>query len=138
MRVNFGHPASWALGLGVVGAAIVGTVVPADTAAEELRHIFGFLLLFGPSIYLLITRRETRWEAKHPYVRFVVFMLSILLASVALVALVVVATPTTGPIAGALEFVAGVAAFGVAVWMTFCGGAEGIWERFLERTDTEW
>lgn len=138
MSVNFGHPASWALGLGVVGGAIVGTVVPARTPGEELRHIFGFVLLFGPSIYVLIDRQRERWEAKHPYLRFVVFMLSILVASVALVAPVAFLVPGPDWLAQALEFLAGVAAFGVAAWMTFYGGAEGVWERFLERTDTEW
>ncbi|WP_415381392.1 hypothetical protein [Halosimplex sp. TS25] len=138
MGVNFGHPASWALGLGVLGGAIVGSVVPARTYAEELRHIAGFILVFGPAIYVLISRQRARWEAKHPYIRFVVFTLTMVIASVALVQLVLLVVGGTGAIARAAGFLAGVGAFAVTAWMTFYGGAERLWEEFLERTDTEW
>lgn len=136
--VSFGHPASWALGLGVLGGAIVGSVVPAQTPAEELRHVAGFIFLFGPAIYVLIEQRPTYWEAKHPYLRFAVFVISLVTAAVLLVQLVSLFPLGAGTVASAVEFLAGVLAFLVSAWMTFFGGAEAVWERFLERTDTEW
>ena len=136
--MSFGHPVSWALGLGVLGGAIAGSVVPAATAAEELRHVVGFIFFFGPAIYVLIDRREHYWEAKHPYMRFVVYTLSLVVATVVLVRFAVFLPLGDGPVARAAEFLAAVAGFGVTVWATFFGGAERIWERFLERTDTEW
>jgi uncharacterized membrane protein YfcA len=138
VAVNFGHPASWALGLGVLGGAIAGSIVPAGTPSEELRHVLGFALLFGSAIYLLITRRQLRWEEKHPYLRFVVFVLTLTVASVVLVQAVVLLPLGSGAVAGALSFLAGVGAFLVTVWMTFYGGAERLWAFFLENTDTEW
>jgi len=136
--MGFGHPASWALGLGVLAAAIAGTVVPSQAPAEELRHIFGFILIFCPAIYVLITRREEYWTAKHPYVRFVVFTISMMTATVLLVQLVVFVLGDLGVVARAVEFLAAVTGFVVAVWMTFYGGAEAIWDEVLERTDTNW
>jgi len=138
VAVRFGHPASWAFGLGVLGGAIAGTVVPAATPAEELRHVVGFIFLFGPTIYVLIERREHYWEAKHPYMRFVVYTLSLVVATVVLVRLAVFLPLGDGSVARTAEFLAALAGFGVTVWATFLGGAELIWERFLERTDTEW
>lgn len=138
MGMNFGHPASWALGLGVLGGAIAGSVVPARTPAEELRHIFGFIMIFGPAIYVLITQKGTYWSDKHPYIRFVVFIMSILVATVTLVQLVVLVVGSTGPLARGIGFLAGVTAFGVAAWMTFYGGAEALWALVLDVTDTEW
>lgn len=138
MAVNFGHPASWALGLGVLGGAIAGSIVPARTPAEELRHVFGFALIFGPTVYVLISRQGVRWEDKHPYLRFVVFVLTLMVASVALVQLVVLLPLGTGAVSRALGFLAGVGAFVVTVWMTFFGGAERLWAAFLEKTDTDW
>ena len=138
MAVNFGHPASWALGLGVLGGAIVGSIVPASTPGEELRHVFGFMLLFGPVIYVLVTRRERYWEAKHPYLRFGVYTLSLTTAAVFLVRLVLLLPLGTGNLASVVEFLAGLGAFAVTVYVTFYGGAERVWDLFLSRTDTEW
>lgn len=138
MSVNFGHPASWAVGLGVLGGAIVGSVVPARTPGEELRHVAGFIFLFGPAVYVLIEQRPTYWEAKHPYLRFAVFTISLVTAAVLLVQLVTLFPTENGALARAAEFAAGVGAFIVTVWMTFFGGAEAIWDLFLRKTDTEW
>ena len=136
--VNFGHAASWAVGLGTLAAAIAGTVIPARTPAEELRHVAGFLLVFAPAVYLLIDRRRRRWEAKHPYLRFVVFVLTMLVATVTLVQVVVLALGPVGALARTVAFLAAAAGFGAAAWMTFFGGAERLWQVFLARTDTEW
>lgn len=138
MRVNFGHPVSWAVGLGLLAAAIAGSTVPSRTSAQEVRHVFGFLFVFAPALYLLIDRRRALWEAKHPYVRFVLFTLTTMVATVVLVQASVLVVGTTGRLARALGFLAGVAGFGTAAWMTFYGGAERLWELFLDRTDTEW
>jgi hypothetical protein len=138
VAVNFGHPASWALGLGVLGGAIAGSIVPAGSDAEELRHVLGFILLFGPTVYVAIERQTERWEAKHPYLRFSVFVITMTVASIALVQLVVLLPLGAGSVAQAAGFLAGVGAFGVTAWITFYGGAEAIWATFLERTDTEW
>ena len=138
MSMGFGHPASWALGLGVLAGAIAGTVVPSQTPAEELRHVFGFVLIFGPAIYALITRRDEYWTSKHPYLRFIVFTVSMMTATVLLVQLVVLLLGDFGVVARAVEFLAAVAGFVVAAWMTFYGGAEAVWDEFLERTDTNW
>ncbi|WP_436926981.1 hypothetical protein [Halosimplex amylolyticum] len=138
MSVNFGHPASWALGLGVLGGAIAGTVVPAATPAEELRHVLGFILLFGPTTYVLIDRYGRYWESKHPYLRFVVFTLSLVVATVVLVQIAVLLPLGDGTLAQAVEFLAAVGGFVVTAWATFFGGAERLWAGFLERTDTEW
>lgn len=138
MSVNFGHPASWAIGLGVLGGAIVGSVVPARTPAGELRHVAGFIFLFGPAVYVLIEQRPTYWEAKHPYLRFAVFTLSLITAAVLLVQLVTLLPTGSGAVARAIEFAAGVLAFLVTAWMTFFGGAEAVWDGFLRKTDTEW
>lgn len=136
--MNFGHPASWALGLGVLGGAIAGSVVPARTPATELRHIVGFILIFGPAIYVLIAHQETAWSDKHPYIRFVVFTLSILIATVALMQPVVFVFGSGSGLARGVGFVAGVTGFAVAVWTTFYGGAEALWAVVLDVTDTEW
>lgn len=138
MAVNFGHPASWALGLGVLGGAIAGSIVPAGSDAEELRHVLGFVLLFGPAIYVAIEHRTERWEAKHPYLRFSVFTITMIVAAIAIVRVVVFLPLGSGIVAQAAGFLAGVAAFAVTAWMTFYGGAESIWAQLLERTDTEW
>ncbi|MFC7194485.1 hypothetical protein ACFQL4_07160 [Halosimplex aquaticum] len=123
---------------GVLGGAIAGSVVPARTYAEELRHILGFILVFGPAIYVLISRQRARWEAKHPYVRFVVFTLTMVVASVVLIGLVVLVFDGTGAVVRGAGFLAGLGAFAVTAWMTFFGGAERLWREFLDRTDTEW
>jgi hypothetical protein len=136
--LNFGHPVSWAVGLGLLAAAIAGSTVPAQTPAQEVRHILGFLFVFAPAVYLLIDRQRSMWEAKHPYTRFVVFTLTTMVATVAFVRVSVLVSGTTGPLARAVGFLAGVAGFAAAAWMTFYGGAERLWRVFLDRTDTEW
>jgi hypothetical protein len=138
VELNFGHPVSWAVGLGLLAAAIAGSVVPARTSAQEVRHIFGFLLVFAPAVYLLIDSQRTLWEAKHPYLRFVVFTLTTMVVTVALVQVSVLVAGSTGFLARTLGFLAGLGGFVTAAWMTFFGGAERLWELFLDWTDTEW
>jgi len=138
MRLEFGHPASWAFGLGLLAAGIAGSVVPGRTAGGELRQVLGFLLVFAPAVYILIDRKRARWEAKHPYVRFVVFSITMLVATVLLGQVAVFAVGGPGRALRAVGFLAGVAGFATAAWMTFLGGAERVWRAFLSRTDTEW
>ena len=138
MRLGFGAPLSWAVGLGTFAAAVAGSVVPAASYGQEVRHILGFLLVFVPSVYLLIERRRTDWDRKHPYVRFVLFTLTVLVATVVLVRSVVFLVGPAGAIARVLAFFAAVSGFLTAAWMTFFGGGERLWALFLSRTDTEW
>ncbi|MFA9518583.1 hypothetical protein ACERIT_15445 [Halopenitus sp. H-Gu1] len=138
MRINFGHPISWAIGLGLLAAVIAGTVVPSRTAAQEIRHILGYFLIFAPSIYLFITRRETDWERKHPNLRFVVFLLTMTVATVVLVQFVTFAVDGPGGVRNVLELLAGMGGFLITIWMTFYGGAERLWRVFLSRTDVNW
>lgn len=138
VNLGFGSRWSWALGLGLLGGVIAGSAVPAASAAEEVRHILGLTLLFAPSVYALIRRRQATWERKHPYVRFVVFMLSMLVSTVLLVEAVVLVTGEEGTVATIAAFVAALVGFGVTAWIVFLGGAELIWDVVIDWADIRW
>lgn len=138
VRVGFGTPVAWAVGLGLFSAAVAGSVVPAMNPGQEVRHILGFSLVFVPAVYLLVTRRHAAWQRKHPYVRFVLFTLSMVVGTVVLVRFAVFLVGTDGSVARAVAFLAAVSGFCVGAWMTFFGGGERLWALFLSRTDTRW
>lgn len=138
MIPGLGSRWSWALGLGLVGGVIAGSTVPAAGAAEELQHIVGLMLLFAPAVYVLIGRRQAAWERKNPYVRFVVFMLSMLVGTVVLVVVVTLVLGETGTLARVAAFLAALAGFGVAAWTTFLGGGERLWATLLDWGDVDW
>lgn len=138
MAVNRGSAVSWSLGLGVLSAAVAGSVVSSGTPARELRHIGGFALLFVPALYALITRQWTIWNRKHPFIRFVVFFLSALTAIVVLGQVTSTLFGGLGALTQTLEFLAAIAGFGVAVWIGLYGGAERIWTFLIARSDIDW
>jgi hypothetical protein len=130
--------AAWAVALGLFAGSVAGSVVTAPTAAAEIRHVAAFVLVFVPAVYLMITRRPALWRAKHPFVRFVVFVVSTMVAVVLGTALMHFAFGWAGEVVRVAEPVGALAGFAVAAWVTFLGGAERIWRELEARTDLEW
>ncbi|PSP94805.1 hypothetical protein BRC91_04440 [Halobacteriales archaeon QS_4_62_28] len=130
--------ASWAIGLGLFTGAVAGTVVPSETGAQEVRQMAGFTLVFVPVLYAVVTSRWSYWRQTNPYVRFAVYQLSFLVAVALLVQIAVLAFGPAGTLARVAEAVATLAAFAVAAWMTFYGGADRAWTELIDRTDIEW
>lgn len=130
--------ASWALGLGVLSAAVAGSVVSAESAAQEMRHIGAFALAFVPALYVVIVRRWDHWTEKHPFVRFVVFFLGGFSAIVVLAGVAGFVFDGFGTATAALETLGATAGFGVAAWLALYGGGERVWTAVLARSDVEW
>jgi uncharacterized membrane protein YfcA len=137
MQVSRGVVAAWALAFGLFSGAVAGTFVSARTPAEELRHVAGFVVAFVPTIYLMITRRSGLWRRKHPFVRFVVFIVS---SVVAIGGLTVTANLVFGGMSAGrvIEPLAALVGFAIVSWISFFGGAERLWDELLSRTDVEW
>lgn len=135
--MNRGVVASWALAFGLFAGAVAGTFVSARTPAEELRHVAGFVVAFVPTIYLMITRRATLWRRKHPFVRFVVFVVSTVVAVGGLTVTANLAFGGVG-IGRLLEPLAALVGFAIVSWVSFFGGAERLWDELLARTEIEW
>lgn len=129
---------SWAIGLGLLTGSIAGTLAPAATLDEELRQVVGLSIVFVPTLYVVLVRRWDHWRSINGYVRFAIYLLSIFVASGVLMRVAVLVLGPTGAVARAGTFLAAVAAFLVAVWVTFGGGAELVWDELLEREIIEW
>ena len=129
--------ALWALSLGVVSAAVGGTVAETNTAGAELRYVGALAVITVPVLYEQIRLQWDDWTAIHPFVRFVAFFLSLLLTVVVLDSLV--GLLGVGGLANrALELVAYVLAVGVALWVTCYGGGVRIWSVALDHFGVEW
>lgn len=138
MPVNRGTAASWAIGLGILLAAVAGSVVSARTPAQEMRHVGGFALLFVPALYVAILDQWERWMRKHPFVRFVVGFIG---GFTAIVVLGLIASTVFGGFGigtAVAEFLAAIAGFGVAVWLVLYGGDERLWMVLIDRFDVDW
>lgn len=138
MTVDRGVAASWAIGMGVLLAAVAGTAVSTRTPGEEVRRIVGFALLFVPLLYAMIVSRWDAWHAKNPYLRFAVLFLGGFAAIGLITVPVVLLFGGTGLVATVAEFLAAFAGFGVACWIAFYGGDERIWAVVVDRLDLEW
>jgi len=129
---------SWTIGLGLFTGALVGTIVPAETGAQEVRQMAGFTLVFMPALYAAITSRWSYWRRTNTYIRFAVYQLSLLSAAYVLVRVAGFVFGSAGALGRVAEVVAAVAAFAVATWVTFYGGADRAWAELIDRTDIEW
>ena len=138
MAVNRGSALSWALGLGVLLASVAGTLVSAPSAGAELRNVGLFALLFIPSLYVMIAREWDQWAKKHPFVRYVVLFIGGFCAITVLVTLARVLLGGFGILSTTVEFLAGVAGFGVAAWLALYGGGERIWWYLMDAFDVDW
>lgn len=138
MSINRISAAYWAFGLGLFAGSIAGSVVSSRTPAQELQYVGVFMLVFGVAVYVLITRHWSLWQRKHPFVRFIIFLLSILVATVVLDGLAGLVFGGLGSVTIAAEVLAACAGFAITAWVTFLGGAERIWEEILARSDIEW
>jgi len=136
--MNRGLATSWAIGLGLLSGAIAGTAVPSETGAEEVRRMAEFTVVFIPILYAVVTSRWRYWRRTNTYVRFAVYQLSFLLAAFLLVRIAVLVFGSARTVGRVGEVVAVSAAFAVAVWLTFYGGADRAWEELIARTDVEW
>ncbi|WP_157972362.1 hypothetical protein [Saliphagus sp. LR7] len=128
---------SWAIGLGLLAGSIAGTLVPATTSGQELRHVVGLTLVFVPAVYVMVRRRWTYWTATNGYLRFAVYLLSFLVTAGVLMVLSVVAFGASGPVATGATFLAAAVAFSITAWLTFYGGADRLWAELIDRTDIE-
>jgi len=136
--MNRGLATSWAIGLGLFTGALVGTIVPSETGAQEVRQMAGFTLVFIPALYAVVTSRWSYWRRTNPYIRFAVYQLSLLPAAYVLVRTASFVFGSTGTLGQMAEVVAALTAFAVATWMTFYGGADRAWAELIDRTDIEW
>lgn len=129
---------SWAIGLGLLAGSIAGTLVPATTSGQELRHVAGLTLVFVPAVYVMVRRRWVYWKKTNGYLRFAVYLLSFMTTAGVLMTLSVVTFGTEGPVASASTFAAAAVAFSITAWFTFYGGSDRLWTAVLDRTDIDW
>lgn len=129
---------SWAIGLGLLSGAIAGTFAPATSPGQEVRHVVGLSIVFVPALYVVMSRHYDLWRATNGYVRFGVYLVSFLVATGVLVGLTVTLLGSTGSLVRGAAFAAAMAAFAIASWLTFAGGADRIWAELIERDVVEW
>ncbi|WP_144925397.1 hypothetical protein [Halorubrum salsamenti] len=137
-RGRWGLATSWAIGLGLFTGAVAGTIVPSETGAQEVRQMAGFTLVFIPALYVVVTSRWSYWRRTNSYIRFAVYQLSFLPAAYVLVRIAGSVFGFTGALGQIVEVIAALAAFAVAVWVTFYGGADRAWVELIDRTGIEW
>lgn len=129
---------SWGIGLGVLLAAVAGTLVSSGSSGEEIRNVGIFALLFIPSLYVMIVREYEQWATKHPFIRYVVLFVGGFSAITILVTLARVLLGGFGAVGIVAEFLAGIAGFGVAAWLILYGGGERIWWAAMDALDVDW
>lgn len=130
--------ALWAVGLGILTGAITGSLVTTTRPAQTTQFLASAVVLAVVVLTVVLARRYDRWERAHPFVRFVVYLLSLLVTTVTLDGLSGLLVGGTGLVTQTVETVAITIGFAVTLWVAFYGGADRLFALALDVLGIEW
>ena len=128
----------WSVGFGTLTGAVGGSLVTTTVPARELQFVVDFAVAAAALLAVVFARTREQWHDRYPFVHFVVYFLSLLVATVALDGVAAVLVGGTGLLTRAVEVLVVSAGVGVAVWTTCYGGAERLWTASPDRLGVEW
>jgi len=130
--------ALWAVGLGILTGAITGSLVTTTRPTRTTQFLAGAVLVAVLALAVVIARRYEQWDGYHPFVRFVVYLVALLVTTVTLDGVAGLLVGGTGIVTQVVEVVAITAGFGVTLWVAFYGGADRLFVLALDVLDIEW
>lgn len=135
---NRGRVAIWAVSLGILTSFTIGSTITVPAAEHEVVVTVLAFAVSSLLLYPLIVRKWDRWSREQPLVRIVVYFLPLFVGAVVLDAFVSLLVGWRGLLTTSLDAVVAILAFGLALWISFYGGADLVREYVVSTLDVEW